>query len=116
MKEIWRDIEGYDGRYAVSTWGRVKGVHGIMKPYENHKGYLKIGLFKDGKNNKHRVSRLVAKAFIPNPYNLPEVNHIDGNKQNNSFTNLEWVSGEQNRAHEMLMRNLLNGQQTFLNE
>lgn len=99
MKELWKDIDGYDGRYAVSTWGRVKGVHGIMKPYTNSKGYLKIGLMKDGVSQKHRVHRLVAQAFIPNPFDLPEVNHIDGNKQNNSITNLEWIDGDGNRAH-----------------
>ena len=71
MKEIWKDIKGYDGRYAVSSWGRVKGIHGILKPYTNHKGYLKVGLMKDGKSEKHRVSRLVAQAFLPNPNNHP---------------------------------------------
>ena len=109
MKEVWRNIDGYDGRYAISSWGRVRGVNGILKPYENHKGYLKIGLAKNGKCNKHRVNRLVAQAFIPNPYNLPEVNHIDGNKRNNSFSNLEWVNGEQNRAHDKIMERLLEG-------
>lgn len=107
MKEIWKEIEGYDGKYLISSWGRVKGPKGIMTPYENHKGYLKIGLQKNGKCNKHRISRLVAEAFIPNPYNLPEVNHIDGNKQNNSFSNLEWVTGEQNRAHDKIMESFL---------
>lgn len=104
MQEIWKDIDGYDGKYMVSTWGRIKSANGIMKPYKNHKGYLKIGLSKNGKSEKHRVNRLVAKAFIPNPYNLPEVNHIDGNKENNSFSNLEWVTGEQNRIHETAMK------------
>ena len=100
MKEIWEDINGYDGKYQVSTWGRVRGASGIMKPYKNHKGYLKIGLLKDGKRNKHRVNRLVAQTFIPNPSFLPEVNHKDGNKENNSVTNLEWVSGSMNREHD----------------
>lgn len=109
MKEIWKEVEGYDGKYLISSWGRVKNDKDFMKPYENHKGYLKIGLSKDGKYNKHRVSRLVAEAFIPNPYGLPEVNHIDGNKQNNSFTNLEWVTGEQNRAHDKIMETYLMG-------
>lgn len=109
LKEVWKNIDGYDGKYAVSSWGRVKGEHGILKPYENHKGYLKVGLLKDGKSNKYRVNRLVAEAFIPNPYSLPEVNHIDGNKQNNSFSNLEWVTGEQNRAHDKVMEAFLAG-------
>lgn len=99
--EIWREIEGYDGRYAVSTWGRVKSVNGILKPYENKKGYLKIGLSRNGKCEKHRVHRLVAKAFIPNPEGLPQVNHIDGNKQNNSVTNLEWVDNLTNQIRDV---------------
>lgn len=107
MKEIWKEIDGYDGKYFISSWGRVRGPRGIMTPYLNHKGYEKIGLYKDGKKEKHRINRLVAEAFIPNPYGLPEVNHIDGNKQNNSFTNLEWVTGEQNRAHDRIMETYL---------
>ena len=107
MKEVWRDIEGYDGKYLISSWGRVKSAHGILRTYENHKGYLKVGLTKNGICEKHRVHRLVAKAFIPNPEGLPEVNHIDGNKRNNSFSNLEWVSGEQNRAHDKRMEQIL---------
>lgn len=103
MKEIWKEIDGYDGRYAVSTWGRVKSIRGILQPYKNHKGYLKVGLMKNGKSEKHRVHRLVAKAFIPNPHNLPEVNHIDGNKQNNSISNLEWVTGKENMEHSKLL-------------
>ena len=101
MKELWTDIPGYDGRYQVSTWGRVRSASGIMKPYKNYKGYLKIGLTKDGVCHKHRVNRLVASAFIPNYAELPEVNHIDGDKSNNSVTNLEWVSPRQNRDHEI---------------
>lgn len=107
MKEIWKDIDGYDGRYAVSSWGRVKGIHGILKPYKNHKGYLKVGLMRDGVCRKHRVSRLVAQAFLPNQFDYPEVNHIDGNKQNNSVTNLEWVDASLHRRHEAMMEEFL---------
>ena len=89
MKEIWKDIPGFEGMYQVSTWGNVRGHKGILKPYVNEKGYLKVGLFKNGKRYKKRVNRLVALTFIPNPHNLPQVNHKDGNNQNNSVTNLE---------------------------
>lgn len=99
MAEIWAAVHGFDGLYEVSTWGRVRSERGILAPYENHKGYLKVGLSKEGKNHKFRVNRLVAQTFIPNPENLPEVNHIDGNKKNNSVTNLEWVDGLKNREH-----------------
>lgn len=113
MREIWKEIEGYDGKYYISSWGRVKGPKGILTPYLNYKGYEKVGLSKNGKCEKHRVHRLVADAFIPNPYNLPEVNHIDGNKRNNSFSNLEWVTGEENRNHDKIMEAFLIGEQPF---
>lgn len=113
MLEIWRDIDGYEGKYQVSTWGRVRGTSGILKPYENHKGYLKVGLQKNGKSNKHRVHRLVAEAFLENPKKLPMVNHIDGNKQNNSVTNLEWTTDEENKKKAfMLMHGYLSGIRT----
>lgn len=104
--EIWKNIDGYDGKYQVSTWGRVRNAETgkILTPYKNEKGYLKVGLQKNGKSNKHRVNRLVAKAFVMNPYNLPQVNHKDGNKENNSYTNLEWTTNEINQKHSRLMR------------
>ena len=105
--EIWKKIEDFEN-YEVSTWGSVRGKRGIIKPYENSKGYLKVGLFKNGKHHKKRVNRLVAQAFIPNPYNLPQVNHKDGNKLNNSYTNLEWVTDEINKLHAKHMRELAN--------
>ena len=104
MQEIWKDIEGFEGRYQVSTWGNVRSMKKKIKPYENDKGYLKVGLCKDGKSHKKRVNRLVAQAFIPNPYNLPQVNHKDGNKKNNSVTNLEWTTDKANREHAARMR------------
>ena len=101
--EIWAPIKDFPN-YEISSWGRVRNRKGqIMIPYKNHKGYLKIALCKDGIRYKRRIHRLVAQTFIPNPYNLPEVNHIDGNKENNSFSNLEWVTGEQNREHAIFM-------------
>ena len=104
MMEIWLPIKDFEN-YEISSWGRIRNKKGqILSPYKNHKGYLKIGLMKDGKDHKKRIHRLVAETFIANPENLPEVNHKDGNKENNSFTNLEWVSGEQNRAHALMMQ------------
>lgn len=101
--EIWRNIEGYYGKYQVSTWGRVRNAETgkVLKPYRNRKGYLKIGLLEIGNKipKKHRINRLVAKAFIDNPNNLPQVNHKDGNKENNSVTNLEWVTDNENKKH-----------------
>lgn len=102
--EIWRKIKGF--HYEVSSWGRVRNTETwkIIKPYKNHKGYLKVGLSRDGKEYKFRVNRLVAIAFLPNPYNLPQVNHKDGNKENNSYTNLEWISDRGNKEHARALR------------
>lgn len=106
--EIWKEISGYNGRYQVSSWGRVRNVETgkLLKPYKNSKGYLKVGLKVHGKRvpDKHRVNRLVAKAFIENPNNLPQVNHKDGNKENNSVTNLEWITNSDNMKHAKAQR------------
>lgn len=108
--EIWKDIKGYEGRYQVSNKGRVKSLarevqpnqfvnERILKQQENHKGYLRVPLRKNTSRRDWRVARLVAKAFIPNPEGLPQVNHIDENKQNNNADNLEWVTGKENVRH-----------------
>lgn len=106
--EIWKDIDGFYGKYQISSWGRVRNAESghILIPYKNKKGYLKVGLHKNGERipKKFRVNRLVAKAFISNPYDLPQVNHKDGNKENNSVTNLEWVTNKENAEHRKLMR------------
>lgn len=104
--EVWKDIDGFDGKYQVSSWGRVRSANGILKPYKNKKGYLKVGLMRNGKSNKKRVNRLVALAFIPNPNDYPVVDHIDGNKENNSVSNLRWITDEENRKHAVALRKI----------
>lgn len=98
MVEIWSDIEGFGGCYQVSNFGRVKslkfGKEQILKVKKDR--YLRIGLCKDGKQKFYMVHRLVALAFIPNPYNLPEINHIDEDKTNNKVENLEWCDRKYN--------------------
>lgn len=105
MDEIWKTIEEC-ADYQVSNLGRVKSFKydkengKIMKPYKSTKGYLQIDLQLDGRKRQNRlhlaVHRLVAKAFIPNPDNLPQVNHKDENKENNCVDNLEWCTNEYN--------------------
>lgn len=104
--EIWKEIEGFEGIYWISTWGRVRGTKGILKPYKTEKGYYKVDLYKKGKRHKWRVNRLVAHAFIPNPYSLPQVDHVDGNKQNNSITNLRWVDNSTNVSAAKALRKM----------
>lgn len=98
--EIWKDIEGYEGLYQVSNYGQVRSLHHekpiILKQHTNIKGYKKVGLSKDGKSKTVSVHRLVAKAFLPNPTDLPMVNHKDENPSNNIVDNLEWCDGSYN--------------------
>lgn len=110
-KEIWRDIEGYEGLYQVSNMGRVKSMPrkitrrlkgeitidgAILKPNKIGSGYEQVTLYNHGERFNFLVHRLVAEAFIPNPHNYPEVNHKDEVKTNNSVDNLEWCDTKYN--------------------
>jgi hypothetical protein len=118
MKEIWKDIIGYEGLYQVSNLGRVKSLSREIR-YINHcnkqeyfritkerilvntdvKGYNSIRLSRDGVSISHRLCRLVAIHFIENIENKSEVNHIDGNKKNDCVLNLEWNTKKENMQH-----------------
>lgn len=99
--EQWRKVEGYNGRYLVSTDGRVKSSKSgrILTQGITHRGYMKVHLCDSDKERNVFVHRLVAEAFIPNPENKPQVNHIDGNKLNNNVENLEWSTPLENVRH-----------------
>ena len=102
--EAWKDIPGFEGLYQTSMLGSVRSLnyrnkHGwvrVLKPYTNEEGRKCVNLHLNNKQKSYWVSILVAKTFIPNPDNLPEVNHLDEDVSNNSVFNLEWCSGKDN--------------------
>ncbi|MDD5589071.1 MAG: NUMOD4 domain-containing protein [Candidatus Nanoarchaeia archaeon] len=117
-QEIWKDIENYEGLYQVSNYGGIKSltrktIYGrrknkiyyriikekILKPQKHKNLYLCVTLSKNNIKKIYLVSRLVSTAFIPNTENKPQVNHIDGNKQNNYLWNLEWATCSENLIH-----------------
>lgn len=98
--EIWKDIKGYEGIYQISNLGRIKNCKGIVKKLQRDKdGYLRTNLYKGKQIKTIFAHRAVALAFINNPYKKAEVNHIDGNKENNSVENLEWCTKSENEKH-----------------
>lgn len=100
MEEIWKDIEGYEGKYEISNTGRVKSYYGprgdyriaYLKPRIGKQGYYFVNLTKNKKIKSKKIHRLIAEAFIPNPFNKAEVNHINGIKTDNNIDNLEWTT------------------------
>ena len=112
-EEIWKPIKNYEGFYEISDKGNVRSVERVVKSGRGHRtvpstllkpalgewGYETVSLSKNNKHLTQRVNRLVAQAFIPNPNNYPQVNHIDGNKLNNCVENLEWCNASQNMLH-----------------
>lgn len=99
--EQWKTIKEYEGHYEVSDLGLVRNARTgkILNLHSNNSGYLVIDLHKDGTHKTFSVHRLVAKAFIPNPDNLPEVNHLNEDKHDNRATNLEWCDRVHNINH-----------------
>ena len=118
MKEIWKDIEGYEGLYQVSNFGKVRSldrynsrgcwIKGCILEPTNCKGYLQIVLFLNGQKSYYYIHKIVAKAFLPNPDNKPEIDHINTDRTDNTVwlnedgsinydkTNLRWVSHKEN--------------------
>lgn len=93
-----RDIKGYEGLYAISADGKVYGYKRkkFLTQHPIGRGYLKVSLCKDGEMKNFLIHRLVAEAFLSNPNNLPQVNHINEDKSDNRVENLEWVSAKEN--------------------
>lgn len=94
----YKHIEGYEGHYMIDACGNVFSLKRgkIMTPCRSNNGYMQVHLSINGNGKSHKVHRLVAKAFIPNPYNLPQINHKDENKENNVVENLEWCTQSYN--------------------
>lgn len=96
-----KDIIGYEGLYAVTSCGKVWSYKSnkFLAPNRNNNGYCQVSLMKNGKRKVCYIHRLVAQAFLPNPNNLPEVNHKDECKENNCLANLEWCDRAYNLAY-----------------
>ena len=121
MKEIWKDIVGYEGLYQVSNLGRVKSLkrlknnHGkkqfveekIKSTEMSNSGYLQVCLYKNGKSKMKYIHKLVANTFLDNPKNYQIVNHKDENKINNKLSNLEFCNYEYNNRYGMAFKNKL---------
>lgn len=110
MKEKWKDINGFEGLYQISNTGKIKSFRRsskfgspeelILKPSIINSGYHVVTLYhENSKKRKYQVHRLVAEAFLPNPQNLPCVNHKDENKTNNNVDNLEWCTYQYNNNY-----------------
>lgn len=121
--EIWKPIEGYEGLYEVSSYGNVRSLdrevnqsNGSIGHYRgkqlkgeyDNKGYKRFRLSKNNKSRKIFAHRLVANAFIPNPFNKPFVNHIDETHDNNKVENLEWCTYVENMNHGTIRKRLSN--------
>lgn len=106
MKEIWKDVVGYENKYQVSNLGNVKSLvfskPKLLNQYSDKNGYLITRLWNKNKPKHCKVHRLVAEAFIPNTDNKPTVNHKDLNKSNNHVSNLEWMTRKEQSEHAVI--------------
>lgn len=114
QEEIWKDAPGYEGLYQVSTKGNVAslnynhtGRRALRVPRVGKGGYLYVVLHKNGTSKTMKIHRLVAITFIPNPSNLPQINHRDENKLNNNVENLEWCDSSYNNKYGNRPRKVL---------
>ena len=126
MDEKKKWIEGYEGFYWITSKGRVisadrydrfnRHVGGEVKPQLAGQGYPFVCLYKDGKGKQRYVHRLVAQAFIPNPENKREVDHIDNNKTNNDMSNLRWVTHKENQNNAITRAKMLEDTSKFASQ
>ena len=116
--EIWKDIPDYEGLYQASNYGRIKSLYNykrdgtnILKP-RLKRGYYQLGLRKNKQRKWIALHRLIAITFIPNPDNLPCINHKDENKLNNSIDNLEWCTVRYNNCYGTRLKKVANTNKT----
>lgn len=119
IEEVWKDIKGYEGMYQVSSIGRIKSIERIdcsgrcrkekmLTPDKLKKGYLRIGLSRNGLIERFLVHRLVAEAFIPNPENKPCIDHINCKRSDNRVENLRWVTTKENHNNPLTLEKYSN--------
>ena len=108
--EEWKNVIGYEGLYEVSSIGNVRNVrrNTLLKLSKTNNGYIRVFLYKNGISTGFQVHRLVAQAFLPNPDNLPMINHKDEDKTNNNVTNLEWCTAKYNVNYGHRTENAIN--------
>ena len=109
MDVVWRDIAGYEGHYQVSNMGEVRSIKKdplVLKGDHQRNGYRRVYLWLNGGKKNFCVHRLVAEAFIPNPFHLTDVNHLDEDKNNNAVWNLEWCTHLYNMNYGSVKRKI----------
>lgn len=112
VMEIWKEIKGYNGRYYVSNYGRLKSLYKgvkIIRP-GNVNGYMSVVLHDNTVRKTRTIHRLVGIYFIPNPDNLPQINHKDFNRSNNHVDNLEWCTNRYNVNHSISAGRMFRGE------
>lgn len=107
MKEIWKDVKNFENKYQISSFGRLRNKYSghIYKLTNKNDNYFSVVLYDKGQKKSIKIHKLVAEAFIPNPENKPQVDHIDLNKQNNRVENLRWVTALENIQHNIEKNN-----------
>jgi hypothetical protein len=115
-KEEWKNISEYEGLYQVSSFMKVLNVKTgkILKLFKNEKGYLNVNLSKNGDIKMFRVHRLIAQAFVPNPENKPEVDHINTYRDDNRIENLRWVNEDEQHNNILTKEHIRRGETHYL--
>lgn len=116
MAVVWKDVKDYEGLYKVSEYGDVWSVRSeiILKTATGTTEYKRVTFSKKGKHKHYPIHRLVAENFIDNIYNKSCVNHIDENKENNHYSNLEWCTHKENNNHGTRNQRIMNSRETSL--